>query len=209
MATFDELILTLPEANIDGNGPTTAKFHFAGDLRVTMRIERNYLLKTDGAELQFASILLEAFDELSGSTGINVPNPGDSKHKTLAWNYGAGSAVVEIDFKGWTGSTERWGDTGDDSQLTAGDATGEDAFTQLQVLYRWLSMTEVDSLTPATIEFGEYSSGGLYGPMSVLVEQPTFDFDTNEGASTFDGNLVFVETYPIDTPIDQVFTNPY
>jgi len=197
MTGISKATLTLPPADLDGDGsPEQATFEFIGDLTITISQSKNYVIETAGTASQVSAAIGEYFDT-GGSVGL-----GDTKRKTFAVDAGGGAHQVEIDAVAWSGSPGQWGATGDDSQVTAVDATGAPADRQLFVLDRALSVATVDSRTPATLEVGEYSQDGLYAPLDVLVEQPSGVFNPEQSTSTIDESLVCVETLDLGTAVD-------
>ena len=197
MTGISKARLTLPETDLDGDGSgEVATFEFIGDLRVTVSQTRNYVIETSGTASQVSAVIGEYFD-----TSANV-DLSDSKRKTFAVDAGGGAHQVEIDARAWRGSDGQWGATGDDSGVTAADATGAPADRQLFVLDRALSVATVDSRTPAQLEVGEYATDGLYGPLDVLVEQPSLVYNTEQSTSSIDVSLVCTETIDLGNAID-------
>jgi hypothetical protein len=197
MTGISKATLTLPPTDLDGDGDTEqATFEFIGDLTVTVSQTKNYIIETAGTSSQVSALVGEYFD-----TGDSV-ELGDTKRKTFAVDAGGGAHQVEIDAVAWGGSDGQWGATGDDSQITAADATGAAADRQLFVLDRALSVATVGSLNPATLEVGEYSEDGLYGPLDVLVEQPSVVYNTEQSTSSVDVSLVCVETINLGNSVD-------
>lgn len=197
MTGISKAKLTLPPADIDGDGNTEqGVFEFIGDLTITLTQTRNYVIETAGTSSQVSAIVGEFFD---GSGSVDL---GDTKRKTFAVDAGGGAHTVEIDCRAWEGSDGQWGATGDDSQVTAVDATGAPADRQLFVLDRALSVATVDSRTPATLSVGEYSQDGVYGPLDVLIEQPSGVYNTGRSVSDIDVSLVCVETINLGNAVD-------
>jgi hypothetical protein len=197
MTGISKATLTLPPADLDGDGsPEQATFEFIGDLTITLKQTRNYVIETAGTTSQVSAIVGEFFD---GGGSVDL---GDSKRKTFAVDAGGGAHTVEIDCRAWEGSSGQWGATGDDSQVTAADATGAPADRQLFVLDRALSVATIDSRTPAQLEVGEYSQAGVYDPLNVLVEQPTGVFNSGRSVSDIDVSLVCVETLDLGNAVD-------
>lgn len=197
MTGISKATLTLPPVDLDGGGEEVQPvFEFIGDLTVTISQAKNYVIKTAGTTSQISAVIGEYFDN---GTSVSL---GDSKRKTFAVDAGGGSRQVEIDAVAWEGSDGQWGATGDDSQVTAVDATGAPADRQLFVLDRALSVATVGSLNPATLEVGEYSEDGLYAPLDVLVEQPSVVYNTEQSTSSIDVSLVCVETLDLGNAVD-------
>lgn len=197
MTGISEARLTLPPADVDGDGSEeVGVFEFIGDLTITVKQTRSYLIETAGTASQVSAVIGEYFDS---SPSVDA---GETKRKTFAVDAGGGAHQVEIDARAWSGSDGQWGNTGDDSQVTATDSTGADADRQLFTLDRYLSVATVDSRTPATLEVGEYSESGLYGPLDVLVEQPSGVFNPEQSTSTIDESLVCTETINLGNAVD-------
>jgi len=197
MTGISKATLTLPPVDLDGSGEEVEPvFEFIGDLRVTITQTKNYVVETAGTASQVSAVVGEYFDN-AGPIGL-----GDSKRKTFAVDSGGGAHKVELDATAWSGSDGQWGATGDDSEVTAVDATSASPDRQLFVLDRALSVAQIGSLNPATLEVGEYSTDGVYAPLDVLVEQPSVVYNTEQSTSTADVSLVCVETLDLGTAID-------
>jgi len=197
MTGISKATLTLPPTDLDGDGsPEQATFEFIGDLTITISQAKNYVIETAGTTSQISAVIGEYFDS------ADATDLSDSKRKTFAVDAGGGSRQVEIDARAWEGSDGQWGATGDESQVTAADATGAPADRQLFVLDRALSVAQVGSLNPAALEVGEYSKDGLYGPLDVLVEQPSVVYNPEQSTSSIDVSLVCVETLDLGGAVD-------
>jgi len=197
MTGISKATLTLPPTDLDGDGsPEQATFEFIGDLTITISQAKNYVIETAGTTSQISAVIGEYFDS------ADATDLSDSKRKTFAVDAGGGAHQVEIDARAWSGSDGQWGATGDDSQVTAVDATGAPADRQLFVLDRALSVAQVGSMNPATLEVGEYSQDGLYAPLDVLVEQPSVVYNPEQSTSSIDVSLVCVETLDLGGAVD-------
>lgn len=60
----------------------------------------------------------------------------------------------------------------------------EDAVQLAQEIGHQLSYTEIDSRSPAILEFGEYSTAGRYSPMSVTIDELESPNDIGERQSS-------------------------
>ena len=201
MPRLSTATLTLPPADVDNDGnDETGVFVMSGDLTITLSTERNYVFRTGGTASSLTALVSEYYEGASG----NQFGKGDGKRKQFFVDAGGGQHVVEVDFTGWEGSDNQWGNTGDASQLTAADATGEPAATQMQVLDRYLQVATISSASPAMLSFGEYSAEGVYDPIDVVIEQPTATFDPERGTSIYDGSLRFIEVGSFDAAIDAI-----
>jgi hypothetical protein len=180
-------ILTI-EADVDGDGNAeTGEFHFVDGVEIIPSMRTGFLLDNRGSTAN--SVLSDTVaDDVSNRKGIYL-------------DLGGGVRSVEISFSGWTGSDVRWGDTGDPSTTTQTDATGASALTQLEVLFQYLAVAEVDSRNPATLEYGEHHSDGLYEPLDVVLESPSGQRSSDQ-SSTFSGTLTFLETVKLGDALD-------
>lgn len=111
----------------------------------------------------------------------------DSRRSQVSIDGGAGVEVFNIQFAGWEGSDGQWGDDST-KQLTASSATGQEPVSQISVLQRYLVEIDIGSENPATLEWGEYSDSGVYGPKDVAVRNPTLP-KSREQSSSFSGSL--------------------
>lgn len=114
---------------------------------------------------------------------------------------GQGATTFQIEFRGWDGENAdyQWGDSAAAS-LTATSATGQNPFEQISILLRYLNEVNIDSENPATLEWGEFSTGGVYDPVTVAPEDPTFPTRRDE-PNTFDGTLTLVSTADLSEQI--------
>lgn len=133
---------------------------------------------------------------------------GESPRKGFYFDAGNGEYIHEIDFQGWEGAQYegqalQWGDTGDDSNITATDATGADPITQIQILLYVIRNVQIDSRNPATLEFGQHSDGGVLDPLDVVFEEPGA---VHQGStpSTFDGSLTCIEAASLEEAWDAI-----
>ncbi|KZX49301.1 hypothetical protein [Haloarcula sp. K1] len=184
--TLHKAILTV-EADVDGDGTfETGEFHMAGNIEIVPSLRTGFVLDNRGSTIN--------------SVVSSTVGSGESKRKGIYLDLGGGVRSVEVSFDGWEGSSEQWGDTGDGGPTKA-DATGEDPLTQLEVLFQYLSVAEIDSRNPATLEYGEHYSDGLYDPLDVVLESPQ-GTRTAENGSTFSGSLAFLSVQAISDVVD-------
>ncbi|MFC7044304.1 hypothetical protein ACFQH6_20695 [Halobacteriaceae archaeon GCM10025711] len=128
-----------------------------------------------------------------------------SLNQSIYLDLGRNQHIFELDFQGWQGSQYQWGDTGDDTELTATDATGEDPITQMQIFLHVLNNVQVDSLPeqtatfpgvgsdgPALLEFGQHTTDGVLDPVNVVFEDPGTAF-SGSNPSSFDGTVTCIE----------------
>ncbi|NHN40536.1 hypothetical protein G9C85_02640 [Halorubellus sp. JP-L1] len=188
--TYVNPTLTIPDAKIDGQ-TVTGKFVFPTNVRYEIGAEVDPVIQDSGTIRAISSLVL---DYLEGDDDVSL---GESNRQQLSLDKGLGLHTVTLDFQGYTGSPHQWGDTGNGGTTT--DATSEDIHAQVSVLDRYLMKTEIDSGNPATLEIAEYSEPGRYEPLSVVVRDPNFTFDSVEESSVWDGSMTFVETLDIES----------
>ncbi|MDS0258562.1 hypothetical protein NDI56_03940 [Haloarcula sp. S1CR25-12] len=194
MALKTDATLTV-EADIDGDGTLeTGKFVMADNINIKPGLRTGFILENRGSTVN--SVISSFAKSQSEATG-----KPQSKRKGIYIDLGGGVRSAEIEFTGWTGSNLQWGNTGDDSELTVGDATGAKAFTQLEVLFHYLEIAEIDSRRPAKLAYGQHHSDGLYEPMDVVLESPQ-GLRSSDDSSTFSGTLTFLSVQSLDKAID-------
>ena len=179
--------LTLP-ADVDGDGSTeTGVFDLSAGIEISPRVRTGDLIGGSGSQ---AAAVLNYVTDTDARTGFNL-------------DLGGGATVVDVSFRGFEGSTGQWGDG---SGNAAADATGENVFRQVSVLFQYLRTGTFDSRSPATLAWGEYSASGVYDPLDVSPEEPQLTFAADEQTSAFDGTITLVSTQAIadaTTPSDQ------
>lgn len=187
MVTYDRATLTL-EADPDGDGSLeTGVFDMAGNLTVSPGMRTGYLVDGRGSTVNsVVSSLVEQYGE----------DLGPSKRRGFYVDLGGGAFTIDIEFTGWEGSIDGDGNYlqwGDDASVgkTKASATGQGPLTQMDVFMRYLQTGEFDSRNPATLEYGEYSSGGLYDPLDVVVEGPRTT-KRSQSPDTFDGTITCI-----------------
>lgn len=111
---------------------------------------------------------------------------------------GNNTLAFEIEITSWEDANAQWGN--DASQtITQASATGAPAITQLCVLLRYIVESVSDSGNPATFEWGEFASDGLYSPLGVAVEQPQLRRG-REQSSTFTATITVVSVRDVTSP---------
>ena len=181
-----------------GGQSATGIFEFAGNLEIVPGLRTGFLIGGRGST--FNAVVAETLRDQ------------DSNRQGVYLDLGGGTRSVAINFLGWKGaqvdldgdgSTEplQWGDTGNDSQVTVTDATGADPITQMDVLMEYLVTAEIDSRSPATLEYGEHHDGGLYDPLNVVIEGPQLTRAAEDG-SWFTGQMTFLEAVDADQILD-------
>jgi len=183
-----------PRFDIDGDG--TAEqfvFEYSDNLTISHRTRTGYLTGENGGTSATIDILTDLAD---GLTGQDISREG--RRQSLFTDLGGGTRVVETTGQVITGdSTHQWG-TGDGGVW---DATGETALTKVQLLDEVLTLAEIDSRPAdgnypdghlATVEVGEYSESGRWGPLNVVPEQPegSVDFERESSTATIDINYI-------------------
>ena len=112
---------------------------------------------------------------------------------------GGGAHIFDIQFNGWEGSSNQWGDG---SGTLPADATGEGPRRQIQIFQNYLRKGSIDSLNPAVVQFGEYNpNGSLDDQLYMFVGSPTLT-NSVTAEKTFDGTMQLVEIERLDIPID-------
>jgi hypothetical protein len=194
MTLKSDAVLTV-DADVDGDGTAeTGQFVMEDNINIKPGLRTGFLLNNRGSTVN--SVISEFAKSKTEQTGEPV-----SKRKGIFLDLGGGVKSVEVEFSGWTGSNLQWGNTGDPSQKTVGDATGAKALSQLEVLFHYLELAEIDSRNPATLAYGEHHSDGLYDSMDVVLESPQ-GLRSSDDSSTFTGTLTFLSVQSLDEAID-------
>ncbi|WP_135851296.1 hypothetical protein [Halorussus salinus] len=193
--------LTVPNVDVNGDGEMETGVFVMRDVEIDFSVRTEFAVGGRGGEAN------TAISELVGD--------GESTRKGIHLDAGTGDHVVDISFSGWRGSDGQWGDTGDPTELTPSDATGEEPVTQMQMLDRYLSVGEVDSTNPAELEVGQYTSDGVWDTpalgvdhLDVVVKGPENAYATDR-PSTYDGTITCVETTDLSRPLDATRRNDY
>jgi len=177
MANVDGVRLTLPDGT---------EFRGKGNLQVQIEHQPNWLLSGGSTVIGFASNL---FDSIGGEGSGTLKTPLATGHIGAA----GGSRTFEIAFDQWEGNTDSWG------PANAGDSIDE----KLAVLDTEIARASVDSLSPATLEFGPFSTGSSrYDAIPVVFTQlsPSLDFESE--TSVFRSRVSCAETINLGEPID-------
>lgn len=194
MTAYPKAKLTFPPVDVDGDdADEDGEFVFEGDLDITIRTVSDYVMSGGSA---VNSIIAWWYDEISDGALA-----GDGKRQEFYLDLGGGEHIVEVDGVSWQGSSNTWGDPSENSG-TAANGTSESPIFQMQVLDRYCQLAEVDSRNPATLEVGEYSSDGVYGPLNVVVKEPIFTFNSKQSASVMDFSIVMAEAAVFDEAYD-------
>lgn len=198
MPALDHARLTIT-ADPDGDGnQETGVFTLAGNLEEEQTIRTGFIGKSESGINAVISNLVRDYGELEDELS-------PEQRKAVALDLGGGEHAVQIQFKGWEGAyldgePVQWGNDPDPSRTMA-TATGEPPMTQMEVLSRYVTAGEIDSRSPAILEYGEHHAGGLYEPLDVLLEQPQTR-RTYEEPTTFTGSLTLISTQNVNTYLD-------
>ncbi len=148
----------------------------------------------------------------SDITGIDL----GTENKDIALDFGNStfattlSGIVTADQRKPDGTQCQWGDTGDDSELTATDATGAHPAYKMTVLGEWLKNTRQSSVNellgqegggPATVEYLSRREGGVHDPMEVVLESPSVTL-SGGSPTVADLDMTVVEVANLENPID-------
>lgn len=196
MSALNRATLTL-EADPDNDGSTeTGVFEMAGELTVTPGVRTGFLVNGQGAQVN--SII----SQLVNDGALDDSN----KRRGFYVDLGGGQHTVEIEFLGWKGSQDAAGNDlqwGDDPQpgRSQTSATGQDPITQIDVLTRYLTTGTFDSQNPATLEYGEFSSQGLYDPLEVVIEGPQATREARDD-DAYTGRMVCIAAAAFDDYYD-------
>lgn len=177
MANVQGVRLTLPDGT---------EFFGKGDVQMQIEHQHNWLLSGGSTVIGFAGNL---FNEAGG------PGSGIMKTQMATGHLGSagGSRTFEINFSQWVGNADSWGPA----------ASGDSIAEKMAVLDNELARSGVDSLNPATLEFGPHSSTtSRYDPIPIVVTQISPMLDFQESANTFTPNVTFVETIDLSQAID-------
>jgi len=177
MAILKGAKLTM-EADVDDDGSDeTGVFDLSTGIQISPGVRTGELIGGTGSTI--------------GALVNDITNSGGNGRAGFNLDAGGGAATYTIEFVGFEGNVDQWGDGTSNAQA---DASGEDVWRQLSVFQRYLDVGTYDSRNAATLEWGEFSSGGVYSPIAVTPEEPQLTFDAYEQSSTFDGSITFVST---------------
>lgn len=176
MANVDGVRLTLPDGT---------EFFGRGNLQVQIEHQANWLLSGGNTVIGVADWLFDNFQ------GTAVQTPLATGHLGAA----SGSRTFEIAFDDWDGNADTWG------PLT--NPENFDILEKMSVLDVELAQAKVDSLNPAELEMGPFSStSSRYDPIPVVFPQlsPTLDF--GERPNIFRPRITAAETVDLTQEID-------
>lgn len=156
------------------NGEATGVFDLGTGVELSPRIRTGNLIGPTGSQVG------AIFDVITG---------GDNERAGYRLDVGGGAFVVDVSFRNYEGSNGRWGDGTTNDKA---DAEGEGVYRQLSVLARYLNRGTFDSRDAGKLEWGEYSTSGVFTPIPVAPEEPQVTFAAEEQTSTFDGSISLV-----------------
>ena len=153
-------------------------FAFRANIELTFGVRTGYILDGSGSTWTAIASSILGEDNPFGDFGFR---------QGIYLDLGGGEHMFEMEAEGFAGS-----------DLAFGGVAGEDVLTQASVLDNAIAETQIDSFSPATIEFGEYSATGRFAPLSVVIESPRSTVDYQNSPSTFDVNMIFLEAASFD-----------
>lgn len=159
--------------------PDSTVFEARGDLTVTIS--------------QQPSWLFDGFQELFAAEEAITGSGGDLTEQVFQ---GAGSRIrrFQIDFAQWEGSTDSWGSA----------AADDDIMVKMQTLDNALASTRITSDNVATLEFGEYTSGGSFDSISVVPGEVTLPVNYEENTSVFRPTVNWLDAVDLDQTLHEL-----
>jgi hypothetical protein len=167
--------LTLPDGQV---------FRATQNTEITVSRNSSYLFNGGRSALA----LFERFVGDGGADGV-----ADGLDQSVYLGTGAASKTIRLRFTQSVGSGESWG-----TATAAGSAV-----TKRDALVRAVE-TQTISSEPgqtATLEWGEYSSGGKYAPKNVVIGDMDLPVDATDEASSFTGTIECLEAADAETVI--------
>ena len=164
-----------------GDGTVTGEFHLAAGVEINEEVSVSYLV--GGAGEAVTAVFSDYF-------------AGGVEGRESAYvDVGAGAHVFEIAIQSFSGSDQyQWGNTGQADAPTQEDATGGTALQQKQVLLNYLRHGRSDSVSPAHLTVGEYSSAGfLDDEIDVTIPAANGFKSPNMGSARAELSLTCVE----------------
>lgn len=199
----DRAILDLPSGNIGSpNDPVQGTFCLAGQLEIVPSFRTGYVVGGSGSAINNVIQQYTSDEEAANGQGFFI-------------DLGSGAHVIEVNFRSWSGARvpasydadgkptdwepAQWGATGDPDSKEYADTTGAHPLSQLNTLEQYLRHLKIDSASPASLQYGEYSPSGLYeDSLDVVLEGPQFTRASDQPTPTFDGTLTMIEAAAID-----------
>ncbi|QLK25406.1 hypothetical protein HYG81_15130 [Natrinema zhouii] len=160
---------------------------------------------TDTDEVRTGYLLDNSFDQaLAILQGLL--EDGEPDRKGIHLDLGGGQHAIDLRADVTSDATPdengdplQWGSSSDPAQFSATTATGGTALQKVQVFQHYVRVAGTDSLTPATLEYGEYSSSGVLEPLDVVFEQPSFE---RQSSDKYQFSAAFVETVDLGRSLD-------
>lgn len=132
------------------------------------------------------------FEQYQSETG-GQDGRADGLKQSAALGAGAGRHVITVNGIQYVDSGDQWGGL---DLSTAAATTIRDEFNNA------LNTTRISSDNPATLELGEYSSGGSLNPIPVVAQQSTLGVEaTEEGHTIVTVNLELLESADVQQAI--------
>ncbi|WP_137288827.1 hypothetical protein [Natronorubrum halophilum] len=188
---MSEIFRITIEADFGGGG-TTGVFEAFVNPDDTDEVRTGYLL--EDSFNQTLSILRGLLEE------------GEADRKGVHLDLGGGQHAVSLTAEVNSGPTPdsdggvlQWGSSADPEQFDATTATGATALQKTQIFQHYARVGGSDSLTPATLEYGEYTTDGVLEPLDVVFETPKFERQSSD-KYRFSGT--FVETVDLSRALD-------
>jgi len=160
---------------------------------VSMVGRTGYLVQ--GAASQSVSVLTDAVAD------------GESNRKGVSLDFGGGEFAIEIESELAAGATRpdgieyQWGASADTNTFNETTATGASGLKQQQIFMNYWRHGSTDSLTPATLEVGEFRDDGVLEPLDVALEEPSVNV-INSRPGIADISVTCIETATLDDVLD-------
>ncbi|SIR99662.1 hypothetical protein SAMN05421858_5050 [Haladaptatus litoreus] len=138
------------------------EFHLEKNISISTGVRTGFLVGGSGSTLM--SVVTSFLDD------GNPLNASGEQRSGMFIDLGGGVRMVQIEAHSYEGNANPFGGSG-----------GADPWTQADELVHAIETTQIDSRGTATLEYGEYSSGGKYGPIPVVIEEPTVQLDAERG----------------------------
>lgn len=212
------------KAGYTGDTLDIGKFVIVGDAEIQQDISVNFFMMSG----QGSTLSAVTSSTINTVSDIIADNPAEAARAGFHLDLGGGKHRIQINFTGWEGAQAdvdddgsleylQWGNTGDETSVTAGDATGADPITQMNMLAQYIRLGEFDSrAVHGKLRFGEYSGGndpygGSYSDgvfpddnyIHVVVDRLVAD-RTSEDPESWSGSLYLTETKNWTAPLDSV-----
>ncbi|WP_254766500.1 hypothetical protein [Salinilacihabitans rarus] len=160
-----------------------------------------------GDDIRTGFLLSGAGDQAIGFL-LGLLDAGETARKGVHYDAGGGEHAIPIRANVTSGPTPngeggvlQWGASADPDVLDQTTATGGTAIQKAQIFNHYLSVAGggTDSLAPATLEWGEYSTDGVLDPLEVVLEEPSFE---RQGPDSYRFSTTCVETATLGSLLD-------